>query len=56
MASSRSSSSEDSRRLPGVPPKKKPALPVTGNPDADDLLVTDPLALLTGMLLDQQIH
>lgn len=41
----------------------KPTLPVTGNPEADDLLVNDPLALLTGnlalltgMLLDQRIH
>ena len=30
-------------------------LPVTGDPDADRLLVTDPLALLIGMLLDQQV-
>lgn len=33
----------------------KPTLPVTGVPEADDLLVTDPLALLLGMLLDQQV-
>lgn len=33
----------------------KPVLPVTGNPDADRLLVEDPLALLLGMLLDQQV-
>jgi len=33
----------------------RPALPVTGDPDADRLLVTDPLALLIGMLLDQQV-
>lgn len=34
-----------------------PALtfPVTGDPEADALLLTDPLALLVGMLLDQQI-
>ena len=32
-----------------------PSFPVTGDADADDLLVTDPLALLIGMLLDQQI-
>jgi uncharacterized HhH-GPD family protein len=38
-----------------VPPKKKPTLPVTGNPEADELLVTDPLARLIGMLLDQQV-
>jgi uncharacterized HhH-GPD family protein len=30
-------------------------LPVTGDPDADRLLVEDPLALLIGMLLDQQV-
>ena len=30
-------------------------LAVTGNPDADELLNTDPLALLLGMLLDQQV-
>ncbi len=32
-----------------------PSLPVTGDPEADNLLVTDPLALLIGMLLDQQV-
>jgi uncharacterized HhH-GPD family protein len=41
--------------LSDVPPTKKPTLPVTGNPEADELLVTDPLALLIGMLLDQQV-
>jgi uncharacterized HhH-GPD family protein len=30
-------------------------LSVTGNPDADKLLNTNPLALLIGMLLDQQV-
>jgi uncharacterized HhH-GPD family protein len=30
-------------------------LPVTGDPDADRLLVENPLALLIGMLLDQQV-
>lgn len=30
-------------------------LPVTGDPEADGLLVTDPLALVIGMLLDQQV-
>jgi uncharacterized HhH-GPD family protein len=30
-------------------------LPVTGDPEADQLLADDPLALLIGMLLDQQI-
>lgn len=33
----------------------KPSIPITGNPDADRLLVEDPLALLLGMLLDQQV-
>ncbi|MGV3758178.1 MAG: HhH-GPD-type base excision DNA repair protein [Actinomycetota bacterium] len=32
-----------------------PVLPVTGDADADDLLVQDPLARLIGMLLDQQV-
>jgi uncharacterized HhH-GPD family protein len=36
-----------------VPPT--PTLPLTGNPEADELLVRDPLALLIGMLLDQQV-
>jgi uncharacterized HhH-GPD family protein len=31
------------------------SLPVTGNADADRLLATDPLALVIGMLLDQQV-
>ncbi|MEO6318631.1 MAG: HhH-GPD-type base excision DNA repair protein [Acidimicrobiales bacterium] len=30
-------------------------LAVTGHPEADELLNTDPLALLIGMLLDQQV-
>jgi uncharacterized HhH-GPD family protein len=30
-------------------------LPVTGDPEADKLLVEDPLALMLGMLLDQQV-
>jgi uncharacterized HhH-GPD family protein len=30
-------------------------LPITGDADADQLLVRDPLALLIGMLLDQQV-
>ncbi len=33
----------------------KGTLAVTGDPEADRLLNTDPLALLTGMLLDQQV-
>jgi uncharacterized HhH-GPD family protein len=32
-----------------------PALPLTGDPQADELLETDALALLIGMLLDQQV-
>ena len=32
-----------------------PQMPVTGIPEADALLVSDPLALLLGMLLDQQV-
>jgi uncharacterized HhH-GPD family protein len=32
-----------------------PSLPVTGDPEADQLLVDDPLALMIGMLLDQQV-
>jgi uncharacterized HhH-GPD family protein len=34
---------------------KNPAIPITGDADADALLVSDPLALLLGMLLDQQV-
>jgi uncharacterized HhH-GPD family protein len=30
-------------------------IPITGDPDADALLVADPLALTVGMLLDQQV-
>ena len=32
-----------------------PHLPITGDEEADRLLVEDPLALLLGMLLDQQV-
>jgi uncharacterized HhH-GPD family protein len=32
-----------------------PSLHITGDPDADALLSADPLALLVGMLLDQQV-
>jgi uncharacterized HhH-GPD family protein len=32
-----------------------PLIPITGNDDADKLLEDDPLALLVGMLLDQQV-
>jgi uncharacterized HhH-GPD family protein len=33
----------------------RPTFPITGDPAADALLVSDPLALLIGMLLDQQV-
>ena len=33
----------------------KTAIPITGDDIADRLLQTDPLALLIGMLLDQQV-
>ena len=35
--------------------KRKPKMPVTGDPVADQLLVDDPLARMIGMLLDQQV-
>ena len=35
--------------------KRRGTLAVTGDPDADSLLNTDPLALVVGMLLDQQV-
>src|SRR2546423_15709670 len=31
------------------------AIPITGVPEADQLLVDNPLALLIGMLMDQQV-
>jgi uncharacterized HhH-GPD family protein len=31
------------------------SIPITGDPEADRLLVEDPLALVLGMLLDQQV-
>jgi uncharacterized HhH-GPD family protein len=36
-------------------PSPTPTLAVTGDPEADRLLVEDPLALVIGMLLDQQV-
>jgi uncharacterized HhH-GPD family protein len=33
----------------------QPTMPVTGDHAADELLVTEPFALLVGMLLDQQV-
>jgi uncharacterized HhH-GPD family protein len=38
-----------------IDPMTSPTFPVTGNDVADHLLETDPLALLVGMLLDQQV-
>ena len=32
-----------------------PSFPITGDTEADRLLITDPLALVVGMLLDQQV-
>ena len=40
---------------PGYGSSMTAAVPVTGDPDADQLLTDDPLALMIGMLLDQQI-
>jgi uncharacterized HhH-GPD family protein len=34
---------------------RRPVLPVTGIAEADELLATEPLALVIGMLLDQQV-
>lgn len=34
---------------------KAVVLPITGDPRADELLADEPLALLVGMLLDQQV-
>jgi uncharacterized HhH-GPD family protein len=40
---------------PTTAPSTNPGLAVTGDADADRLLVEDPLALVIGMLLDQQV-
>jgi uncharacterized HhH-GPD family protein len=42
-------------RTPGYGSGMTAAVPVTGDPEADQLLTDDPLALMIGMLLDQQI-
>src|SRR5262245_12509662 len=42
-------------KLSGPSEQTEPALPVTGDPEADKLLGDDPLALTIGMLLDQQV-
>jgi len=41
--------------MPATTPAATPTLAITGDPDADALLATDPLALTIGMLLDQQV-
>ncbi|MEW6153286.1 MAG: HhH-GPD-type base excision DNA repair protein [Actinomycetota bacterium] len=38
-----------------APKKTAVVLPLSGDPEADELLSADPLALLIGMLLDQQV-
>lgn len=35
---------------------KKPELHLSGDPAADELISDDPLALLIGMVLDQQVQ
>jgi uncharacterized HhH-GPD family protein len=44
-----------STTAPKAAPGTKPVLAVTGDPEADHLLVEEPLALVIGMLLDQQV-
>ena len=41
---------------PGYRAAMSPSLPVTGKPEVDRFLVDDPLALMIGMLLDQQVQ
>lgn len=36
-------------------PRRRPAIPITSDDDANRLLVDNPFALLVGMLLDQQV-
>jgi uncharacterized HhH-GPD family protein len=36
-------------------PGMSPTVPLTGEPEVDELLAEDPLALILGMLLDQQV-
>jgi uncharacterized HhH-GPD family protein len=38
-----------------MPAAPAPAIPITGDPEADALLERDPFALVVGMLLDQQV-
>ena len=39
----------------GCRPRPRPIRRITGDPEADQLLMDEPLALLLGMLLDQQV-
>ncbi len=41
--------------MPAASSPSSPSIPITGDPEADLLLEQDPLALLIGMLLDQQV-
>jgi uncharacterized HhH-GPD family protein len=41
--------------MTGMSPRSPASLPYTGNVEADTLLATDPLALLMGFILDQQV-
>ncbi len=41
--------------MPRSPLMARTALRITGDPDADTILGKDPLALLIGMVLDQQV-
>ena len=45
-----------SGRHPATDQRQAQRVAVTGDPDADKLLNTDPLALLLGMLLDQHMR
>ena len=44
------------RPTPYIGPMTGPAIPITGDIAADMLLQDEPLALLIGMLLDQQVR
>jgi len=39
-----------------MPKTTPPTLPITANDEANALLMTDPLALLIGMLLDHKVR
>jgi uncharacterized HhH-GPD family protein len=55
MARSRTGPEPASSTASSTASPTAPTLPVTGDAEADALLVSDPLALLIGMLLDQQV-